>query len=213
MPFLLTREIADATRLGIWKIEEPEAWFRNQLMLSESEVNLIAAIRNPQRKLHWLSSRFLLRTMMQTDQFIHLESDSNGKPIIHNFPVYISISHSSDLSALLISSRMQVGIDIEKIDPKIFRIEHKFLRAEEKENLAISNNKLEQLYVVWCAKEAMYKLYGQKQLDFRLNLSVSSFQYAGSGTVTGRIKKDTYENELQVHFEKLNDYMMAYVVQ
>ncbi|MCY7411265.1 MAG: hypothetical protein LH473_13415 [Chitinophagales bacterium] len=91
MPLLLQNDVSDKTKIAIWKIEESAEWFRSQLILDERENALIDSIKHPQRKLHWLSSRVLLRRLMNTNEFIHLESDENGKPRIHNFPVNISI--------------------------------------------------------------------------------------------------------------------------
>src|ERR1043165_1108801 len=156
MPLLLQRDVAEKTQLAIWKIEESEEWFRSQLKLDAKENQLMDAIKHPHKKLQWLSSRLLLRILLNNPgEFIHLESDERGKPLVKNFNVKISISHSADLSALLLSENFDVGIDIEKIDEKIRRIQHKFLREEELENLS-EKKSLEQLYVYWCAKEAMY---------------------------------------------------------
>lgn len=210
MPLIAKKEIGEATELGIWKIEEDADWFRSQLILDEKENALIDSIKHPQRKLHWLSSRVLIRTLMQTNHFIHLESDPMGKPVIHNFPVRLSISHSGDLSALLISTKFEVGIDIEKIDNKIFHIQHKFVRDEEYANLNDKKNPAE-LYVLWCAKESMYKLYSQKQLNFKNHLHVLPFEFKDAGKLVGIISKGTYHSELEIGYEQLDDYMIAYV--
>jgi 4'-phosphopantetheinyl transferase len=212
MALLFTKEVAEETWLGIWRIEESADWFRSQLMLDENENTLIDAIKHPQRKLHWLSSRVLIRTMMQTDQFIHLENDLNGKPVIHNFPVELSLSHSADLSALLISKKYKVGIDIEKMDPKVLRIRHKFMSATELSWIS-NEDAIAQLYASWCAKEAMYKLYGEKKLDFREHLFVAPFSYSNSGMIKGKISKGAYYAEPDVHYERLEEYMTAYVFQ
>ncbi|MEP7129216.1 MAG: 4'-phosphopantetheinyl transferase superfamily protein [Chitinophagales bacterium] len=212
MALIYKREIATETLIGLWHIEESAEWFRSQLMLDEKENALIDSIRHPQRKLHWLSSRVLLRTMMQTDQFIHLENDLNGKPIVRNFPVEISLSHSADLSALLLSRKYKVGIDIEKMDPKVLRIQHKFVNAAEMK-WVVDEKRIEQLYAIWCAKEAMYKLYGEKKLDFRQHLFVEEFEYNTSGSLNGKIGKGDYLNDLCIRYEKIENYMMAYVFQ
>ena len=212
MALLFAKEVAEETWLGIWRIEESADWFRSQLMLDENEITLIDSIKHPQRKLHWLSSRVLIRTMMQTDQFIHLENDLNGKPVIHNFPVELSLSHSADLSALLISKKYKVGIDIEKMDPKVLRIKHKFMSATELSWVS-TEDAIAQLYSVWCAKEAMYKLYGEKKLDFRAHLFVDRFTYTGSGMLKGKISKGSYYAEPDVHYERFEEYMTAYVFQ
>jgi phosphopantetheinyl transferase len=211
MPLILKKEVAEGTQLGIWKIEEDADWFRSQLILDEKENELIDSIKHDQRKLHWLSSRVLIRTLMETENFIHLESDTNGKPVIHNFNVQLSLSHSADLSALLLSNKFHVGIDIEKMDDKILRLQQKFLREDE---LAFvrDHERIEKLYVMWCAKEAMYKFYGKKQLDFRQHLFIKPFEYTGSGELFGMIRKGDYSCELKIHYEKLGEYMMAYVI-
>lgn len=211
MALVLKKEIAEDTLLGIWRIDESADWFRAQLILDETENKLIDSIKHPQRKLHWLSSRVLIRNLMQTDQFIHLENDLNGKPVIRNFPVELSLSHSADLSALLLSKKFKVGIDIEKMDPKVLRIQHKF--ASELELQFISEQKrIGQLYAIWCAKEAMYKLYGLKKLDFREHLFVAPFAYADHGIIHGKIVKGDYYSELIVHYQQMENYMTAYVL-
>ncbi|MBK9730175.1 MAG: 4'-phosphopantetheinyl transferase superfamily protein [Chitinophagaceae bacterium] len=212
MALIYKREIAAETLIGLWHIRESAEWFRSQLMLDEKENALIDSIKHPQRKLHWLSSRVLLRSMMQTDQFIHLENDLNGKPIVRNFPVEISLSHSSDLSALLLSKKYKVGIDIEKMDPKVLRIQHKFVNEAEMKWVA-DENRIEQLYAIWCAKEAMYKLYGEKKLDFRQHLLVAPFEFSFSGKIQGQISKADYQLELNIQYEQFENYMTAYVLQ
>lgn len=212
VPLLLQREVAEKTHLALWKIEEPAGWFRSQLMLDAEENALIDSIRHPQRKLHWLSSRVLIRKALgNPDVFIHLENDERGRPQVHNFPVNLSISHSFEFSALLVSEKFMVGIDIEKIDPKIERIKNKFLRRDELNSIAESH-RLEQLYVYWCAKEAMYKWHGRKQLDFREHLHVNPFPYSSGGNIHGTISKNNFHKELKICFEELEDYMMAYTI-
>jgi phosphopantetheinyl transferase len=212
MPLLLRRNIAEQTTLAIWQISEPQHWFRERLMLNDAENAHIDSIRHPQKKLHWLSSRLLIRELLgNPNDFIDLASDERGKPLIRNFPVDISISHSFDLSALLLSERMKVGVDIEKVTEKVERIQFKFMATDELQSLSGKNDR-EQLYVYWCAKEAMYKWYGKKELDFRAHLAVVRFDYRESGTLTGAIRKGNFLQKLPVHYEKLGEYMMAYTL-
>jgi len=212
MPLLLQREVAEQTQLAVWKIDEHAHWFREQLMLDDKENALIDSIHHPQRKLHWLSSRLLLRILLGNPAlFIHLESDERGKPVVHNFPVNISISHSFDFSALLLSKKFQVGVDIEKIDVKIERIRKKFLRLEELNSIS-DEHRLEELYIYWCAKEAMYKWYGKRQLDFREHLFVNPFHFSSLGELAGFIRKNEFHKEVKILFEEINDYVMAYTI-
>ncbi len=211
MPLLINRTIADGINLAIWNIDEDVNWFFSKLILNSKELIYISSIKHPQRKLHYLASRVLLRTVIETDDFIHLENDLNGKPVIHNFPYKVSLSHSASLTAVLLSNKFEVGIDIEKMHAKIFRIQHKFMKEEELKYLS-EENKLEKLYVNWCAKEAMYKLYGKKQLNFLNHLLIQPFKYMDSGNLKGFILKEPAACEVKVSYEKIGDYMLAYVI-
>ncbi len=210
MPLLLQNDVSENTIIAIWKIEESAEWFRSQLILDEKENSLIDSIKHPLRKLHWLSSRVLLRRLINTNEFIHLESDENGKPLIHNFPVNISISHSAELSALMMSETKQVGIDIEKIDSKIERIKNKFLREDELQSIT-SKNATEHKYIYWCAKEAMYKWYGRKQLDFKEHLFIEPFEFVKEGKLRGEIRKNNFSVQLEINYSRIENYMMAFV--
>ena len=49
MPLVLYEETMPATRLGVWKIEEEEAFFRAALALSPSETAELAVVKGPKR--------------------------------------------------------------------------------------------------------------------------------------------------------------------
>ena len=82
----------------------------------------------------------------------------------------ISISHSRELTSVMASPRL-VGVDIQKLVGKIDRIASKFMTGVEMECLD-EKYRLEHLHVFWGAKEALYKAYGRKQLDFRQHIFV-----------------------------------------
>ena len=66
---------------------------------------------------------------------------------------YISISHSKGWFALYISS-VPVGIDIEILDHRIQKAKKYFLQKSEVNRY----NSLQDLHIIWGAKEAFYKL-------------------------------------------------------
>jgi len=125
------REIDRNTSFAIWKIEESADELLAQLQLKEHELSYLDTLINGKRNLHWLSTRVLLRRMMDTDNYIDCKVDSSGKPYLSNFPHHISLSHSYDYAAVMVSKNKAVGIDIELVKDKIERIAHKFLSKEE----------------------------------------------------------------------------------
>src|SRR5690606_36591656 len=96
----------------------------------------------------------------------NISYDENGKPYLNNGLAF-SISHSGIYAAIIIN-KTGCGIDIEKISPKVERIKHKFLNDTDLELIdSLDDYPLKILTMYWCAKEALYKLYGNKKLIFK----------------------------------------------
>ena len=160
MPVVFSKKIDDQTMLSVWKIEETEEQLLSGLQLKQHELDVIASLSNGKRALHWLSTRLLLRTMLNTADYIDCQMDDHGKPYLVNSDTHISLSHSYDYAAVIISKGKQVGVDIELIKMKIKSIKHKFLSDVELAQKQIGDN-TNGLYVAWCAKEAIYNWHGK----------------------------------------------------
>src|SRR5882762_7944694 len=165
MAIAYRQQVDDDTEFAIWKIEEQADELYSQLRLDEQEQAHYESLKVGKRNLHWLGTRVLLRKMLHTDEYIDCQVDAHGKPYLVNLPYHISLSHSFDYAAVMISKTHKVGIDIEQIKQKVERIAGKFLRPEELAFIGI-DKRVEQLYVCWCAKEAVYKCNGQKEVSF-----------------------------------------------
>lgn len=211
MPLIEKTELSGETRLGIWKLEEDAEVFLSKLKLNQKEKDFLNTIVNSKRYKQWLGSRVLLKELLDTDEFVELKNDEHGKPMLSTMPYHLSITHSAEYAGVIVSKEYAVGIDIEHIHPKIERIAHKFMCPEDFDSLDFQYE-IEQMYVYWCAKEAMYKLYGKRALDFKKHIFIQPFEYMHFGEIKGKIQKDDYRHEFKITYEKLGDYMMAYVV-
>lgn len=197
------------TSFAVWKIEESAEELLAQLQLKDHEISYLDTLISGKRNLHWLSTRVLLRRMMNTDAYIDCRVDSSGKPYLANFPHFISLSHSFDYAAVIVSKDKAVGIDIELIKDKIERIAHKFMSKCE---LAfISKDRIEQLYACWCAKEAIYKLHGKKNISFLDHIRIEPFDYSGTGSFRASLDTGSQKNYYTVHYDKFKGYMIGYV--
>lgn len=147
--------------------------------------------------------------MMTTDAYIDCRVDSSGKPYLANFPHFISLSHSFDYAAVMVSKDKAVGIDIELIKDKIERIAHKFM--SKRELAFISKDRIEQLYACWCAKEAIYKLHGKKNISFLDHIRIEPFEYSGTGSFIASLDTGSQKNQYTVHYDKFEEYMIGYV--
>jgi 4'-phosphopantetheinyl transferase len=211
MPVILNKIIDAETRLSVWKIEETEEELFRGLQLKAHELDFIASLNNGKRLLHWLSTRLLLRTMLQTNDYIDSAMDDQGKPYLVNGDYQISFSHSFDYASVMISKDKHVGVDIELIKEKVYRIRNKFLTPEELQGLPDQNNTLA-LYICWCAKEAIYKWYGKRGLEFRKHIHIFPFQSADEGLVKAKATLPEGEVMLDVKYFKVQEnYMLGYV--
>lgn len=212
MPIVFNKNIDEQTILAVWKIEETEAELIAGLQLKQHELDIIATLSNGKRALHWLSTRLLLRTMLNTADYIDCQMDDHGKPYLVNSDTHISLSHSYDYAAVLISKGKQVGVDIELIKMKIKSIKHKFLSDVELAQKQIGDN-TNGLYVAWCAKEAIYKWHGKKGLEFKQHIHIKPFKLKDEGTLQALVELPNGMRELTVNYFKTKDgYMLGYVI-
>jgi 4'-phosphopantetheinyl transferase len=210
MAIAFKKQVDADTEFALWRIEEDADTLYRQLQLNEQEEAYVELLANGKRHLHWLGTRVLLRTMLDTSEYIDCKIDSHGKPYLVNLPYHISLSHSYDYAAVMISKSRPVGIDIEQIKQKVERIAPKFLRPQEL-NAIDALHKIEQLYVCWCAKEAVYKCYGQKEVSFLDNIALQPFDYAAEGSLNARLHKGEIDLNYQVDYLQYEDYMLGYV--
>jgi 4'-phosphopantetheinyl transferase len=210
MALVYHKELDRFTSFAIWKIEESAEELLSQLQLKSHEISFLDSLINGKRNLHWLSTRVLLRRMMNTDDYIDCQVDASGKPYLTNFPHHISLSHSFDYAAVMISENKAVGIDIELIKNKIERIAHKFMSPQELSFIQ-DDNRIEHLYVCWCAKEAIYKLHGKKNVSFLDNIRLKPFDFPGTGSFKASLDLGTQEREFTVHYDKFEGYMIGFV--
>jgi len=211
MAIAYRQRVDDDTEFALWKIEESADELYSQLQLDEDEQAFFEQLSKGKRHLHWLGTRVLLRKMLQTDAFIDCKVDAHGKPYLVNMPYQISMSHSFDYAAVMISKRSPVGIDIELIKEKVERIAGKFMRPEEMAFITTDEHRIEQLYVCWCAKEAVYKCYGQKEVSFADNILLEPFAFAKQGELNVYLDKEPVKNDYKVEYMQYDDYMIGYV--
>ncbi|MFN3555847.1 MAG: 4'-phosphopantetheinyl transferase family protein [Bacteroidales bacterium] len=210
MSLFLKKFVRNAA-IGIWEINESVEQLYGRLKLSEEEENVFASLKTPTRKQHWLAYRLILPYLVRENELTSITYDEYGKPYLNNGVRHISVSHSGKYSALIASPDYTVGIDIEKIEDKIHRVKHKFLNdieiSEVKPNLSV-----ESLYIIWAAKEALYKLHGKRDILFREHIYIEPFDPEEQGIIYGTIKTDYDEKIVPVSYQLFEDYILAYAL-
>lgn len=207
-------ELNNQVRFAIWRVEEDAENMISMLQLDDRERAVLATLNKGKRTLHWLATRVLLRYMLDTPGFIDCPSDENGKPYLANFPQKISLTHSFDYVGVILSDHREVGIDLELVSPKILRIAHKFMKDEELEFIEDldEESKINHLYACWCAKEAVYKLQGNRGVSFKDNMTIHPFRFQDRGVLQLTLYSERHNETLAVHYERFLEYMLGYVV-
>ncbi|WP_370583292.1 4'-phosphopantetheinyl transferase superfamily protein [Pedobacter sp. ASV28] len=212
MPIVFDIKIDPHTELAVWKIEESHNELMAGLQLKQHELDIIVSFKSEKRALQWLSTRLLLRTMLNTKEYIDCQMDDHGKPYLVNYDYHISLSHSYDYAAVIISKDKKVGIDMELIKHKIKLVRHKFLSDIELAQKQIGND-IDGLYVCWCAKEAIYKWHGKKALEFKRDMHIRPFKLRDKGMLKALVDLPEGARELTVNYFKTKDgYMLGYVI-
>lgn len=150
-------------------------------------------------------AQFVLKNLLAPEA-VQLAYTGHNKPYLADHPAHISISHSHNRLVVLLNREKNTGVDIELIRDKVLKIRHKFLNARE---AAFAGQDVRRLITIWAAKEAMYKHYGLKQLDFIANLSVQDFE---DSVIFGNIETQDYKKAFQLMWEQLDDYILVYIL-
>jgi phosphopantetheinyl transferase len=196
--------------LGIWALEEEESFFLERLDLFPEERAQISQMKG-RRRLEWMAGRYLLHYMSGREIRGACLKDEYGKPHLENSPFQISISHSHKRIAVL-AAPGAAGVDIQFFVEKIERIAYRFMREEESESLQ-PGSRLEHLHAYWGAKEALYKAYGRRQLDFLSNLCITPFEFSAlGGQTTGWIQKDQFRQNFEIYYQLQGDYILVWAL-
>lgn len=176
MGLFYSQTIDGATKLAIWKIEEPESFFLDKVPLSRE-------ITHPAKRLQHLAGRFLLQYLYPDFPIRLIQIAHTRKPYLPEDPYHFSISHCGDYAAAIVSTEKRVGIDIEQPTARILKVMNKFL-SESERSLIVPHN-AEQLIsmgtLFWSVKESMFKWYSHGEIDFKEHLHIRGM----SETLTG----------------------------
>lgn len=208
MPVFFQHQINENTRLGIWKIEEPEEYFKGNVPQHRD-------VTHPHKRLQHLAGRFLLQFLYPDFPYHLIQIADTRKPFLPDEGYQFSISHCGDYAAAIVSKEKRVGIDIEIPVEKISRIMPKFLDTKEFEIFGLSQtaNRFSmdeycQPTLLWSAKEAVFKWYGNGAVDFRKDIQLLK-QNKTTETIDCYFSKNKVQ--LTVHTRQFNGLVLCWV--
>jgi phosphopantetheinyl transferase len=123
--------------------------------------------------------------------------------------MFISISHSNKLTAILLSSNEKVGIDLEHMSTNIGRIAFKFINSKEKITKE-QEKRIYHLYLHWCAKEAIYKICDKEGISIKKDITIEPFDVKESGEIRGSVKTKTINDSFDLFYTRYDNYTIVW---
>jgi len=205
----LKTEILPDCHLGVWEITEDFDTLYSMVNLVDVEKAKLDSFRNISRKIEWLSVRALVKTMIGKDTRILYNSEN--KPFVRGNTHNISISHSNNLTAVLISKDKRVGIDLEFMSGKISKVANKFINDREDITEDPEMSKFH-LYLHWCAKEALYKICDKQDINFRDGITIAPFKPDEHGFMNGNVINGNGEESFEMEYLQHDNYALVWCV-
>ncbi|MBC7382524.1 MAG: 4'-phosphopantetheinyl transferase superfamily protein [Bacteroidia bacterium] len=211
MPIFLQKKIEPDILLALWHITETNAELKNLLSKDFFERDMHLKMDNAAAS-HYLASRVLLNQQFK-DVPVHLHKNKFNKPLLElsGIPYHVSITHSHHFAGIILSKNLEVGMDLEKTDERINRVAHKFMNEKEV-SFAGKEDQVVEKTIIWSAKETLYKIYGEKELDFKLHLHIKKFVLNTQGSIQTVIKKDDYIGHFNVYYKCFKEFILTYAV-
>lgn len=177
--------------------------------LAAGEWAALASYSLPKRRAQWFTGRICAKQAIASYLRKHLPqlpcpdsrdiligNLSTGRPYIETRlaelnGLDLSISHSSDFAAALVSTAA-CGIDIQEDSPSLERVSERFCRESERQLLQElpGSNFSSRLNMLWTAKEAARKAARDSRIPGFLELAMSSPSPAGEGCILWHARHD-----------------------
>lgn len=203
MPLSKIETTGPESAWGLWLITEEES----DLSYASFET-CPDEIIHPQKRLEYLAGRALMKALTESIGLTYegVRKDEFGKPFLKSYPHQISLSHSYPYVAAQVDRNRPVGIDVEQIKEKLRQVGPRVLSPRE---LADADDSLVKLCIYWCAKEALYKIHGKRNVLFGDHLLVEPFALAESGSLRARIEVAP-EAQVPLRYYVTKAYVLVY---
>ena len=137
-------------------------------LIMASDVASASRFQNDRRRREHLAWRRVVRSELGRNVLI--EYNEVGAPVVDTPNTHISVAQGGERVAVAFADE-PVGVDVESLDRNYDRVKSRYMSPAEE---ALSEME-EWPAVVWTAKEAIYKLYGQREVDLTEDIRIVAF--------------------------------------
>ena len=204
MPLILKRQ---NPLLAIWKMDESSSEMYSMLENTGSYPAVKQVMHCEARLKERLAALLLVKELLGREtEITHTVS---GAPLLVGEDWQISISHTKGYAAVVLERGRAAGIDMEYVSGRVVKIRSRFLTEEEESNIDTANE-VAHLLVHWCAKETLFKLIGEEEVDFREHLHVDPFPFRPDGTLTVWESRTGRRERFKLAYSVNPDYVLTY---
>lgn len=196
---------------AIWEIEESEEELISLLSFSQETIDQALSFTSAVRRKEFLAVRALLYTLL--NELPVIVYNEHGKPFLQN-NLSISISHTKcKYAAVLISRNTRCGIDIELKNDRVRKVVSRFISASEAAFLSSDDAVcLDQLLIIWSAKETLFKSIEEPEIDFLTQLRTEPFTpQQGTGTFNASECKSSDRWSGTIHYLLDDNFVMTWL--
>ena len=191
---------------GIWKIEESSDELLKLLENKQPYYSFVTDTMTEARKREWLASRALVKRLLGFEPDISY-TDA-GAPFLEGLSKRISISHTKGFAAVILSDNPAAGIDIEYMSDRVKKIRTRFMSASEDSQID-AHYETEHLLVYWSAKETLFKMIGQSDVDFKEHLQIHPFRYSNEGVFLATERRTKKNESFKIHFFVTQEFVLT----
>jgi 4'-phosphopantetheinyl transferase len=206
MPQVIYKKYNNGVHLLVWEISENFEELKNALPENVFFEEELKELKHEAKVREFLASRLAIIRLMQLLglEFKGLQKDEHGKPFLKDHDFQFSLTHSINYIGVVMHPTQALGVDIERPSLKIKRILPRLFTAQE---IELINDDLKLMSIFWSAKEALYKLYGKRRVDFRQHLRI--FNDPATNEFRGEILMPDHQKTHQLMIEEIENYLLV----
>ena len=203
MAFYKSIAIKPNTDIYLWKITEDFNTLFRQVQLKDVSLARLEKMKSESHQKGFLAVRMLLQHVGHSD--FDLYYDAFGKPHL-NGEKHISISHSREFSAIVISDK-KIGIDLEKLKDKTLKIAPRYMDISQLEELS-EEEKIVKATIVWGIKETIFKIKNESGISFPEHIFESPFNLEDK-KAKAQLKFNNKIEDYTIVFDSIEDYIFV----
>ena len=131
-------------------------------LIRAEDIASASRFQNERRRTEHLAWRRIVRR--ELGESVAIGYNDVGAPVVDTPNTYISVAHGAGCVVVAISDR-GIGVDVESAERDFGRAASRYMNEGER---ALSSEE-NWAAKVWTAKEALYKLYGERGVELRQN--------------------------------------------